>query len=76
MDIWEKEKHHAAMLEYSKMKLTWYSILLKLKNEQISSSERRSNIKLVNEIAQNISEFQTDNAYYLELFTKKPAIKS
>ena len=58
------------MVEYASLKLAWYKELLKLKNEQLPSNERRSKIKLTKEMAQNITEYQTDNAYHLELFTK------
>ena len=59
------------MVGYATLKLAWYKELLKLKNEQLPSNEKRTKNKLIKEMAQNISEYQTDNAYHLEMFTNR-----
>ena len=56
------------MLRYQDFKISLYSSILKLKNEHLSPQDRRSLTKVTEELQQNISEFQSENKYYLEYF--------
>ena len=59
------------MLEYVKLKYSFYSTNNKLLNEHITPSERRSLDKVADELLQNISEFQEENKFYLEYLLNK-----
>ena len=72
MELWNIERHHEAMLEYVKLKQSFYSTLNKLQNEHITPSDKRSLNKIADEISQNIAEFQEDNKYFLE-YRLKPS---
>ena len=69
LKLWEREKHHDVLLEYYKLKISYYNNILKLKEEHLSIQDRRTALKLEKELQQNIINFQTANKYYLELFT-------
>ena len=68
MKLWERERHHKHLLEYYDLKISYYSNLFKLKNVDISIQDRRTLTKLVNEIQHNITTYQTEHKYFLELF--------
>ena len=59
------------MIHYQEFKISLYSSILKLKDEHLSPQDRRSLIKVTDELQQNISEFQTENKYFLEIFINK-----
>ena len=59
------------MLEYVKLKHSLYSSKIKLFNKHLSSAEVRSLRKVIDEIIQNIQEYQIENEYFLTLYTKK-----
>ena len=71
MKLWEKERHHDAVFHYSKLKVSFYNTVWKLKDEHTSKKEKRTCLKLLPELEQNITDYQTNNKYYLELFTAK-----
>ena len=68
MELWNRERHHNAVHGFYKLKHAYYSTCVKLFDENITVSERRSLKKVLEELSQNITEYQRDNAYYLELF--------
>ena len=71
MELWNVERHHCVMLEYVKLKYSFYSTNNKLLNEHITPSERRSLDKVADELLQNISEFQEENKFFLEYLLNK-----
>ena len=71
LKLWEEERHHDALIKYYDFKISLYSSILKLKDERLSPQDRRSLVKVTDELQQNISEFQTENKYYLEYFLNK-----
>ena len=73
MDLWNKEKHHAVLLEYTKLKHSLYSSKIKLFTKHLTNADIRSLNKVIDEIIQNIQEYQIENEYYLTLYTKQPS---
>ena len=65
------EKHHDALWNYFKLKVVFYGKVLSIKEENVSAAEIRQTKKIINEIQQNITNYQTANKYYLELHKKE-----
>ena len=60
--------HHFCVLEHAKLKTAFYNGMVKLKQSNLTSSEKRATSKLVDELAQNINNFQNKNEFYLNYF--------
>ena len=73
MKLWNAEKHHNAVLGYYKLKYSYYSTYNKMLSETATSADKRACVKLLDELEQNITEYQRDHAFYLELYNaEKP----
>ena len=71
MDLWNAERHHNAVFGYYKLKYSYYSTYNKMLDENATTADKRACKKLVDELAQNITEYQRDHAYYLELYNNE-----
>ena len=70
LKLWELENHHTVMINYFELKIKYYGAQAKIKSNDTESNEKRSLRKTILELGQNISEYQSDNQYYLELYKK------
>ena len=58
------------MIDYFILKIKLYASQVKIKSDETTSAEKRALRKTILELSQNISEYQNDNQYYLELYKR------